>query len=52
MGLNPEVWLPHLKFTLQTIAITYPKHPNDVSIKKYYDHKSFSKKFLVELNGK
>jgi len=37
MGLNHNVWLPHLKFTLQTMAITYPKHPNDVIIKKYYD---------------
>ena len=37
MGLNHNVWLPHLKFTLQTIAITYPAHPNDVSKKKYYD---------------
>lgn len=37
MGLNHNVWLPHLKFTLQTIAVTYPKNPNDVSIKKYYD---------------
>ena len=37
MGLNYNVWLPHLKFTLQTMAITYPKNPNDVSIKKYYD---------------
>ncbi len=37
MGLNHNVWLPHLKFTLQTIAITYPSHPNDVSKKKYYD---------------
>jgi hypothetical protein len=37
MGLNYNVWLPHLKFILQTMAITYPKHPNDVSIKKYYD---------------
>tara|TARA_Y100000813_G_scaffold198484_1_gene186945 strand:+ start:3040 stop:3471 length:432 start_codon:yes stop_codon:yes gene_type:complete len=37
MGLNPNVWLPKLKFTLQTIAITYPEHPNDVSTKKYYD---------------
>ena len=35
MGLNYNVWLPHLKFTLQTIAITYPQRPNDVSIKKY-----------------
>ena len=37
MGLNPNIWLPHLKFTLQTIAITYPSHPNDVSKRKYYD---------------
>ena len=37
MGLNPNIWLPNLKFTLQTIAIAYPSHPNDVSKKKYYD---------------
>ena len=37
MGLNSNVWLPHLKFTLQTIAITYPARPNDVSKRKYYD---------------
>ncbi len=37
MGLNPNVWLPHLKFVLQTIAITYPRNPNDVSKKKYYE---------------
>ena len=37
MGLNPNVWMPHLKFVLQTIAITYPRNPNDVSKKKYYD---------------
>ena len=37
MGLNPEVWLPHLKFTLQTIAMTYPKYPNETTNKKYYD---------------
>ena len=37
MGLNPNIWLPNLKFTLQTIAITYPSHPNDVSKRKYYD---------------
>ena len=37
MKLNPNVWLPHLKFTLQTMAITYPSNPNDVSKKKYYD---------------
>ena len=34
MRLNHNVWLPHLKFTLQTIAITYPKYPNDVTKKK------------------
>ena len=37
MGLNYKVWLPHLKFTLQTIATTYPSRPNDVSKRKYYD---------------
>ena len=37
MGLNPNVWMPHLKFVLQTIAITYPRNPNDVSKKKYYE---------------
>ena len=37
MNLNPNVWLPHIKFTLQTIAITYPSNPNDVAKKKYYD---------------
>lgn len=37
MKLNPNVWLPHLKFTLQTMAITYPSKPNDVAKKKYYD---------------
>ena len=37
MKLNPNVWMPHLKFTLQTIAITYPSNPNDVAKKKYYD---------------
>ncbi len=35
--LNENIWLPHLKFTLQTIAITYPSTPNDVTKKKYYD---------------
>ena len=35
MKLNPNVWMPHLKFTLQTMAITYPSNPNDVAKKKY-----------------
>lgn len=37
MNLDKNVWYPHFKFTLQTIAIKYPIHPNDVSKKKYYD---------------
>ena len=35
--LNHNVWLPKLKFTLQTISVTFPKNPNDVEKKKYYD---------------
>jgi len=37
MSLNEKVWMPHFKFMMQTIAVTYPTHPNDVSKKKYYD---------------
>lgn len=37
MGINPNVWIPHLKFTLQTIAINYPTRPNQVTKRKYYD---------------
>jgi|TARA_R110002020_G_scaffold144833_1_gene318009 hypothetical protein len=37
MSLNREVWLPRVKFVLQTMALNYPKHPNDVTKKKYYD---------------
>lgn len=37
MPLNPDIWMPHFQFILQTIAILYPIHPNDVTKKKYYD---------------
>ena len=37
MPLNPDIWLPHLQFTLQTISVLYPQYPNDVTKKKYYD---------------
>jgi len=37
MVLNHNVWIPKLKFTLQTISVTYPQNPNDVEKKKYYD---------------
>ena len=30
MTLNPYVWLPHFEFTLQTIAVQYPKKPNEL----------------------
>ena len=32
MGLDPKVWLPHFQFVMQTMAISYPANPNDVSI--------------------
>ena len=36
MGLNPEIWLPHFQFVMQTISILYPQYPNDATKKKYY----------------
>jgi len=35
--LDPTVWGPHFWFFLHTISLTYPKRPNDVTKKKYYD---------------
>ena len=37
MKLKYEVWLPQLKFILQTIALYYPKNPNEITIRKYYN---------------
>lgn len=37
MALDAEIWGPHFWFTIHTIAITYPSHPNDTVKKKYYD---------------
>ena len=37
MKLNHNVWLPKLEFILQTISVTYPKKPNTVTKKKYYE---------------
>lgn len=34
---DPSVWGPHFWFFLDTIAMTYPKHPNTVTKKIYYD---------------
>ena len=34
--LDPQVWYPYFKFTLQTIGMTYPNKPNDATKKKYF----------------
>ena len=34
---DPSVWGPHYWFFLDTIAMTYPKHPNAITKKIYYD---------------
>ena len=36
MFLSSTVWGPHYWFVLQTISMTYPEHPNDITKKKYY----------------
>lgn len=35
--MNPDVWGPPFWFTLHTISMTYPLHPNNVTKKKYYE---------------
>lgn len=35
--MNPEIWGPHYWFVLHTISMNYPKQPNSVAKKKYYD---------------
>ena len=35
--LDSSVWGPHYWFVLLTMATSYPKHPNDVTKKKYYE---------------
>ena len=37
MVLDAKVWGPHYWFVLLTIALSYPKYPNDVTKKKYYE---------------
>lgn len=37
MYFDPKVWGPHYWFFLHTIAESYPKYPNDVTKKKYYN---------------
>ena len=35
--MNPDVWGPPFWFTLHTISMKYPLHPNTVTKKKYYE---------------
>jgi hypothetical protein len=37
MNNKSEYWGPHYWFFLHTITEIYPKYPNDVTRKKYYD---------------
>ena len=37
MNLNPSVWGPHFWFVFHTIALSYPKKPNEATIKRYND---------------
>lgn len=37
MDLDPEVWGSRYWFFLRTIALTYPKYPNTITKKKYYN---------------
>ena len=34
---DPSVWGPHYWFFLDTVAMSYPKHPNSVTKKIYFD---------------
>ena len=37
MGLDPKIWGPQYWFFLHTVALSYPRTPNEVTKKKYYD---------------
>ena len=36
MGLDPTIWGPHYWFVIHSMALNYPKNPNDTTKKKYY----------------
>ena len=60
MELNPNVWGPHYWFVLNTIVLHYPKKPNKIMKKKYYNliqnfpiflpNENIRKKFIDLLN--
>ena len=35
--LDPKIWGPHYWFFLHTLTMTYPKNPNSITKKKYYE---------------
>ena len=35
--LDPDIWGPHYWFFLHTVAYSYPKTPNKITKRKYYD---------------
>lgn len=37
MHYDPNVWGPHYWFFIMTLAMSYPKYPNEVTKRKYYD---------------
>jgi len=37
VNFNPEIWGPKYWFFFHTLAMTYPKNPNAITKKKYYD---------------
>uniref|UniRef100_A0A6C0DCI8 thiol oxidase n=1 Tax=viral metagenome TaxID=1070528 RepID=A0A6C0DCI8_9ZZZZ len=37
MHFDPSVWGPHYWFFIHTVSESYPKNPNDVTKRKYYD---------------
>ena len=55
-----EIWGPHYWFVLHTIALNYPKFPNNITKRKYYDlisnlplfipNREISDEFVILLN--
>jgi len=45
---DPKIWGPHFWFFIHSVAMTYPKTPNDVTKKKYYEFVQNLHLFLPE----
>ena len=37
MEFDPNIWGPHYWFFMMTLAMSYPKTPNTITKRKYYD---------------